>query len=617
MSFPAQVVRFGPFQLDLRAAELQHNGTKTKLPEQPFQILAELVEHPGEVVTREELRQRLWSSDTFVDFEHGLNTAVKRLRELLGDSAENPHYIETLPRRGYRLMVPVEKPDPVVPAVPEASRRRRKIWLAVSVLTIAAVAAGVLSRQRLIERFRPVKIESLAVLPLENLSGDPGEEYFADGMTEALITELGKVHALRVISRQSVMHYKGTNKTVPQIAKELNVDALVEGSAMRTGDKVRITTQLIQANPEHHLWSESYEGDNSDIIALQKKVSQAIVGEIRAKVTPPERARLAGARPVTPQAYDAYLKGQLYLHGEIGVNDRFNKAIHSFEEASQLDPNFGLAYIGLADGYILLGDWDLLPPQEAFPKARTAALKAVDIDGTVAGGHTALGWVKTLYDWDWPSAEYEFRQATKLGPNDPDAHEGLGQYLIAVGRYGEAEEEFRRALELDPLSLKLRPYTGKCSLVRRRYDEAIEQERAVLDIDPNNARALIFLAEAHVQKGAFESGIQEMERVVAISDDTGTLGLLGYVYAAAGKKQQARKVLTQMDNLSENRYVSPFGYAMVYAGLGEDGETFRWLEKGIEARDHDMVFLNRWSMFYRLHSEPRFQDLVRRMNFPP
>lgn len=608
MSFPAQVVRFGPFQLDLRAAELRHNGTRIKLPEQPFQILCELAEHPGEVVTREELRRRLWHADTFVDFEQGLNTAVKRLREILGDSAEKPRFIETIPRHGYRLMVPVEKPQVVQVRV-----GRRKAFWAISVLLLLAVAAGLVWRLH----WRPMKIESLAVLPLENLSGNPDEEYFVDGMTEALITELGKVHALRVISRQSVMQYKGTGKTVPQIARELHVDAVLEGSALRAGDKVRITTQLIQASPERHLWSESYERNLRDVIALQKEVSQAIVGEIRGKVTPAEKASLGGAHPVNPKAYDAYLKGQLYLRGESGVEDRFNKAIHSFEEAIQFDPNFALAYVGLADGYILLGDWDLLPPQEAFPKAGAAALKAIDIDTTVAGGHIALGLVKTFYDWDWPGAEYEFRQATKLGPNDPAAHEGLGQYLIAVGRYGEAEEEFKRALELDPLALALRPYLGKCALVQHRYDEAIEQERVVLDIDSNNARALIILAEAHVQKGAFESAVKEMERVVAISQDKQALGLVGYVYAAAGRRQEARKVLAQMKNLSENMYVSPFEHAIVYAGLGEKEETLRWLEKGLEERDHDMAFLKRWSMFDRLRSDPRFQDLERRMNFPP
>ena len=317
----AHTVRFGPFQLDLRAAELHHNGSRTKLPEQPFQVLVALLEHPSEVVTREELRQRLWGSDTFVDFEQGLNTAVKRLREL-GDSAEKPQYIETVPRHGYRLMVAVEKPEATSTAIRKSHVRRRSIWLMVSALLVVVAVAGIIWRQQLLERFRPVKIESLAVLPLANLSGNPEEEYFADGMTEALITDLGKVHALRVISRQSVMQYKGTNKPVSQIARELHVDAVVEGSAMRAGDKVRITAQLVLANPERHLWSESYQRDLRDVLALQGDVARAIVSEIKIKVTPQEHARLASRRPVNPEALDAYLKGTYSmnrLEGESGM----------------------------------------------------------------------------------------------------------------------------------------------------------------------------------------------------------------------------------------------------------------------------------------------------------
>ena len=313
MSLPAQVVRFGPFQLDVRAAELRLNGDKTKLPEQPFQILTALLEKPGEVVTREELRQRLWGADTFVDFEHGLNTAVKRLREALGDSAENPRFIETLPRHGYRLIVAVEKPEPIAAAA-EIRARPWRLWLAVVIAVAAvAIASALIWRQRRPERLRAVRIESLAVLPLENLSGNPDEEYFADGMAQALITELGKVQALRVISWQSVKQFKGTNKPVPQIARELRVDAVVEGSALRAGDKVRITTQLVQANPERHLWSESYERDLRDILSLQGDVARAIASEINVKVTPQEHARLASPRPVNPEAYQAYLRGDYYL----------------------------------------------------------------------------------------------------------------------------------------------------------------------------------------------------------------------------------------------------------------------------------------------------------------
>ncbi|MBZ5612686.1 MAG: winged helix-turn-helix domain-containing protein, partial [Acidobacteriia bacterium] len=316
----------------------------------------ELVEHPGEVVTREELRQRLWRSDTFVDFEHGLNTAVKRLRELLGDSAENPRYIETLPRHGYRLMVPVEKQEPAASATSKASLGRRSLWLAVTAVIIVAFAAAMVSRSRLLERFRPVKIESLAVLPLENLSGNPEEEYFADGMTEALITELGKVHALRVISRQSVMHYKGTNKTVPQIARELHVDAVVEGSAMRTANKVRITTQLVQASSERHLWSESYERDLSDAITLQREIGQAIAREIRITLSPREQQSLAHARPVSTEAYEAYLKGR-YYNDRASVED-MRKAREWFQRAIEKDPQYAPAYAWLGWTYTLApGAW--------------------------------------------------------------------------------------------------------------------------------------------------------------------------------------------------------------------------------------------------------------------
>ena len=306
------IVHFGPFHVDLHAAQLRHNDSRTKLPEQPFQVLVALLERPGDVITREELRQRLWGSDTFVDFEQGLNTAVKRLREALGDSAEKPQYIETVPRHGYRLMVPVERPDPT-PSLADASARRRKIWLAALAVLVVAVAAGLVWRQWLRDSFRPVKIESLAILPLVNLSGNPDEEYFADGMTEQLITELGKVSALRVISRQSVMRYKGTNKPVSQIARELHVDAVVEGSAMRAGDKVRITAQLVLANPERHLWSESYERNLRDVMTLQREVAQAIVHEIKLTLTPQGQQSLVNPRPVSPEAYEAFSRAAITL----------------------------------------------------------------------------------------------------------------------------------------------------------------------------------------------------------------------------------------------------------------------------------------------------------------
>lgn len=413
---PAQAVRFGSFQLDLRAAELCHDGTKIKLPEQPFQILTELVQHPGEVVTREELRQRLWRSDTFVDFEHGLNTAVKRLREALGDSAENPRYIETLPRHGYRLIVPVEKAESAISA---AANRRQTIWLAVTALLVVAVAAGVVWRQRLLERFRLVKIESLAVLPLENLSGDPEEEYFADGMTEALITELGKVHALRVISRQSVMQYKGTNKPVPQIARELHVDAVVEGSALRAGEKVRITTQLVQANPERSLWSESYERNLRDVILLQREVTQAIAHEIRVTLTPQERTWVSAARPVNRDAYEAYLKGLFYWSQR--TPESLRESSEYFQQSIAKDPGYAPAYASLAEFYSASSQYGVLTSKESLPKAKAAAMKALALDGSLAEAHAALADA-LVEDYDWKNAETEYRRALELNPGSARVH---------------------------------------------------------------------------------------------------------------------------------------------------------------------------------------------------
>jgi TolB-like protein/DNA-binding winged helix-turn-helix (wHTH) protein/tetratricopeptide (TPR) repeat protein len=604
---PAHTVRFGPFELDLRAAELCHNGSKTKLPEQPFQVLAALLEHPGDVVTREELRQRLWGSDTFVDFEQGLNTAVKRLRELLSDSAEKPQYIETVPRHGYRLMVPVERLDSAAPAIADASARRRKIWLLVSALLLVAVALGVIWRQRVLEHFRPVKIESLAVLPLENLSGNPEQDYFADGMTEALITELGKVHALRVISRQSVMQYKGTNKTVPQIARELHVDAVVEGSAMRVGDKVRITTQLVQANPERHLWSESYERDLRDVISLQREVSQAIVGEISGKVEGADRTSFASARPVNPEAYESYLRGRYH---RLRWPEGLEKSVEYFQKAIEKDPGYAPAYAGLALSYVSLAYFK--PPKEAFPKARAAALKALELDERLSEAHTALGYVKLNSDWDWAGAEREFRRALELDPNSTDAHVRYATYLVVMGRFDQGIGEAKRALALDPLSRYTNVALGWEYLVARRHDEAIDQFKKTLELDPNYRYARAMLALSYTLKRKYPEAFAEYKKLEGYSSEVN----VGFLYAAMGKRDEALKVIENVKTLSTHAYVDPYDMAAPYAGLADKDQAMKWLNKAYEERSAQMTHLKVEAVFDNLRSDPRFQDLLRRMNFP-
>jgi TolB-like protein/DNA-binding winged helix-turn-helix (wHTH) protein/Flp pilus assembly protein TadD len=601
---PVQTVRFGPFQLDLRAAELHHNGTKIKLPEQPFQILCELVEHPGEVVSREELHQRLWRSDTFVDFEHGLNTAVKRLRELLGDSAENPRYIETLPRHGYRLMVPVERAE----TVSAAFVLRKVTWLRVSALMIVLVTAGLVWRSLLLERFRPVRIESLAVLPLENLSGNPKEEYFADGMTEALITELGKVHALRVISRQSVMQYRGTTKSAPQIAQELHVDALVEGSALRSGDTVRITAQLVQANPERHLWSESYERNLSDVIVLQREVVQAIVVEIKGKVTVAERASFASARPVNPEAYEAYLRGRYYFDR---WPEQLDKAVESFQRAIGKDPQYAPAFAGLALCYSSMGYVD--SPGEVFPKAKAAAARALEIDESQPEAHAALGFTRLNFDWDWPGAEREFGRAIELDPNNADVRHDYASYLGAMSRFDEAIVEAKRAVSLDPLSLRMNLRLGWAYMIARSYDEAIDQYKKTLELDPNFFQARLYLAWSYTFKGLYPEAFAEYEKM---GDYGSRNNFVGFLNAVSGRRSEALKVIERIKLRSAQTYVDPYNMAIPYAGLGDRDNAMRLLAKAYEERSAELPQVKVEPFFDNLHSDPRFQDLVRRMNFP-
>ena len=620
MSLPLHTVRFGAFRLDLRAGELQHDGTRTKLPEQLFQILCELVEHPGEVVTREELRQRLWPSDAFVDFEHGLNTAVMRLREALGDSAERPRYVETLPRHGYRLIVPVEKPEPLTP---EASNRRRKIWLTVAALMVVAVAAGVVWRQRRLDRFHPVKIESLAVLPLENLSGNPEEEYFADGITEALITELGKVHALRLISWQSVKQFKGTNKPVSQIARELRVDAVVEGSATRVGDNVRITTQLVQAIPERNLWSESYQRDLRDVLALQGDVARAITGEIRIRLTPLEQARLAAPRPVNPEAYQAYLKGDYYLEKRTG--DDIRRAIASFQHAIDVDPDYALGYAGLARAYMYgSGGYGVLTSEEFFSKAEAAINKALERDETLGDPHSVLAVIRYQRDFDRGAAEREFHHALELEPGNAVVHYEFGiRYLVPEGRFDEGIAEIKRALELAPLSLIVNANLGHALTLRDlfrggNYDEAIEQLQKTLALDSRFAVARFNLGYAYQLKGMYQEATTEFSGCAAAGIAV-CFPQLGVIYSLTGRRTEALKVLEQMRKEYSKQSIEAYYFWLLYAALGDRSRAFVWLEKSYQQRDFNLLFVRSCTVdpaCKQLSSDPRFQDLVSRMNFP-
>ena len=607
-----QLIHFGVFELDLRAGELRKKGVRVKLQEQPFQILVMLLEHPGQVVTREELHQKLWPEGTFVDFEHGLNAAVNRLRDALEDSPENSRFVETLPRRGYRFIAPVEGLSVSPPPRTLRASWARPAWGVGLTLMALAVLVGLNVgglRNRLQGGPAPGKITSLAVLPLENLSGDPEQDYFADGMTEALIMELGKISALRVISRQSVMQYKGTDKPLPDIAEELKVDAIVEGSALREGDRVRISAQLIRAVPEKHLWAQSYERNLTNVLALQREVTRAIAREIKVAVTPEEEIRLAGARPVKGEAYEAYLRGRYFWNKR--TEEALKKSIEYFQQAIEKNPSYAPAYAGLADAYIVMIGWRFISNTEGLPHARTAATKALEIDDTLVEAHASLAGVKEQ-EWDWIEAEIEFRRAIELNPGYATAHQWYAEFLAKMGRFTEAVAEIKRARDLDPFSLIINAIEAQVFFLARRYDEAIKSCRRTLELDPNFFPAHLYLARAYLEMGFYEDAIAEMERWAALSGRPEMKITLAFTYAAAGQRTEVRRVLDELERF----YVPPYLLALVYAGLGEKDRAFQQLDEAYDVRDPDLVYLKVDPRLDPLRSDPRFQSLLRRMNFP-
>jgi TolB-like protein/DNA-binding winged helix-turn-helix (wHTH) protein/Flp pilus assembly protein TadD len=631
-------LRFGVFDVDVRAGELRKHGLRVRLQEQPFQILAMLLEHPGQVVTREELQKKLWPADTFVDFDHGLNKAVNKIRDALGDSAESPRFVETVARRGYRFLAEVKAADaapgqsphvapPPVPAaetrdrpdlaVTPAATKNRAPSLAWKMAVFVPLALIVFfTGWKLHSRNYPATvIHSLAVLPLESLSNDASQDYFADGMTDELISDLGQLSALRVISRTSVMGYKHAHKPLPQIARELNVDAIVEGTVLRSGDRVRITAQLIDATADKHLWSQSYEGELKDTLALQNQVAQAIADQIRIKLNPQEQAALKIARVVNPEAYESYLKGRYFWNKR--TRDSLKVALAYFNQATDEDPNYAQAYSGLADTYALLGDWQyaVMTPKEAFPRAKAAAIKALELDSTLSEAHNSLAFCFDAFDWDLESAGKEFQRSIELNPGYATAHHWYAWHLSLLGRYDEALEEMRKAKNLDPLSLIINADLAELLVIAHFYDESIIQSGATIEMDPNFALAHNQLAQAYLQKHMNVEAIAELQKAVELSGGSPTcVANLARAYAASGKTSEAVKLLGDLKNHSNRGYSDASEVAVVYAALGDKDQAMHWLEIGYEERFNPGVLLR--PGFDPLRSDQRFQDLLRRIGFP-
>jgi TolB-like protein/DNA-binding winged helix-turn-helix (wHTH) protein/Flp pilus assembly protein TadD len=615
---PAEPLRFGVFELDLRAGELRKYGMRVRLQEQPFQVLAMLLARHGEVVSREELQKKLWPADTFVDFDHGLNKAVNKIRDALGDSAESPRFVETVARRGYRFLAEVTVADAA--AVHRAEPAPRKsvavppVWRIGTLVLILSLIVFISWRFRARTHPPPV-IRSLAVLPLESLSADASEDYFADGITDELITDLAQISALRVISRTSVMAYKRARKPLPQIARELNVDAVVEGTVLRSGNQVRITAQLIQAPDDKHLWARSYEGDLRDTLALQNNVARAIADQVRINLTPREQLILKTVRSVNPEAYEAYLKGRYFWNKRTG--EGLKKAIEYFDEAIQKDPAYGQAFAGLADSYALLGnsDFAILSPQEASPKAMAAATRALELDDSLAEAHTSLAFCLGVFEWNWDAAEKEYLRAIALNPGYATAHQWYAVHLSALGRFDEAITELRKAVSLDPLSLIISADLADVLVAAHRYDESIEQSRKTIDMDPNFAIGHYELGQALTQKKTYDAAITELQKANELSGGDATcLAGLAYAYSASGRADEAFKLLNELKRRRNHRLHYAANEALIYAGLGENDRAMALLEEAYKERFDTLILQS--SAFDPLRSDPRFQDLMRRIGLP-
>jgi TolB-like protein/DNA-binding winged helix-turn-helix (wHTH) protein/Flp pilus assembly protein TadD len=633
-SAPGRIFRFGAFEFSAQTSELRKHGLRIKLSGQPISVLAMLLERPGEVVTRADLQARLWPAGTFVDFEHSVNAAVKRLRQALGDSADSPRFIETLARNGYRFIAPLgqriddlaepagqnhsEEPQSAAP-VKKAARRWRflafpRITASVSLpIVIAGFIIGLHERRPAHIGSGPIR--SLAVLPLANLSGDPDEEYFVEGMADSLRQSLEGIGALRVISRTSSMYCRGSNKALPEIARQLNADAVVDGSVLRTGKRVRISVELIQTASDTQIWGGSYDRDLKDIFALQAEVAQKIADEIRGTLTAPDRARLARRRTPDTDAYFAYSKGRFFWNKRTEVD--LKRAIGYFQQAIEKDPNYALAYDGLADCWLPLGWYGYMAPSETFPYAKAAVRKALALDDSLAEAHTSLAFVTLYYDRDWANAEREFRRAIELNPNYANGHHWYAEFLSLEGRHREAIAESEHARELDPLSNIINTWVGARYFFARQYDKAIEQYRNSLEMDPGFVPAHLVLGHALEQKHMYREAIAELERAVSLSGGSPIyIASLAHAYGVAGRRDQARKLFDDLWHLSKQRFVSSYDLALVSLGTGETDRAFALLACAVEERSPRVAFLGVDPRFDALRSDTRFKQLMIRIGRP-
>jgi TolB-like protein/DNA-binding winged helix-turn-helix (wHTH) protein len=631
---PQRIFCFGSFEVDTVSGELRRQGLKIRLQDQPFRLLVLLLERAGDVITREEVQEKLWPADTYVDFDHSLNTAVRKLREALGDSADAPRYVETLARRGYRFIAPVASrrtaqvahaaDADVASAQPYPAARLSTSPLRLVILAIVIICAAALVAYWAVPRQGPTTQSgrrlTLAVLPFDNLSGDADQEYLSDGLTEEMVTQLGRLEPdrLRVLARSSTWKYKRADRDIGRLRRELGADYVLEGSLRRAGERVRVTAHLVRADDQSQVWAETYERDFRDVLIVQSEVAEAVARTIAVTLTPEAQARLARARPVRPEAYQDYLRGRFFWNRR--TEAALKQALGYFQKAVAADPGYARAYSGLADSYLSLGASSIvggLPPRQAMPEAKAAALRALQIDGTLAEAHTSLAMIDLLYDWDLAACEKEFRRAIELDPNYTTAHHWYSHCLLPLGRIEESLAESKRALELEPLQLNVGNHLGWHYLYARQYDQAIDQFRKTLELDPTFPQGQRYAAWAYLQKGMHPEAIAALRSALhSLKRDPEIEGELGHALAVAGRRAEALAMLEDLGHLSATRYVSPYSVALVHVGLGHRDQALAWLDKAYAERSDYMPYLKLEPMLDGLRSDHRFVALVGRVGLP-
>ena len=612
-------IRFGIFELDTKAGQLTRNGIRVRLSHQPLQVLSVLVERPGEVVSRKDLHKLLWSSDTFVDFDHGLNKSIQKLRDALGDSPESPRYIETIPRTGYRFIapvteasrnrppaqteVPVRIPEPT--ANPLVGRHLKPKWKWLAFGICAAMVALVGTWFAVLRYSTAESIHSLAVLPLENFSGDPAQEYFADGMSDELITMLAKNSTLRVVSRTSVMQYKGARRPLREIARALGVDGILEGSISRTGSQVHLTLQLIRADTDAHVWAESYDRTGNDVAALPGEAARDVATSLHSTV-----ASSSPLRPVSPEAHDAYLRGWYFL----GKREADKSATY-FQRAISIDPSWSQAYSGLAEAFQTEGVLGMMPQADAVVKTEAAARRAIELDPQNGQAYSTLGLTQGVFEWDWTDAEKNLKRGAALSPSNSNAVWEFANYSLAMNRPEEAVQHMRRVLELDPQSFMMNRLFGETLYLARHYDEALTHLQQAEEMEPGKPTQILFwMSRAYERKGMQDQAV-DSDILSLGKDDAPSAKSLRSIYERDGWSAYWEARMKMM-LAHENDFCAPYDIAVNYVRLGKPDLAFPRIKAAVDEKCWEVGWLMVDPMMDGIRNDPRYNDLLRSMNLP-